>query len=77
MKLKNAIAICGIGTIGLITEDYPQKITYPDGNQSMAYIGMHLTNKICPVGSPWASRKPIVIGYLDYDNIDKLIELLQ
>ncbi|MFZ2051450.1 MAG: hypothetical protein WAU69_11035 [Solirubrobacteraceae bacterium] len=31
---------------------------------AMAYVGIHLTDKIAAIGSPWCSRNPIVIGKL-------------
>ncbi|MFW5847286.1 MAG: hypothetical protein ACOCVF_00005 [bacterium] len=59
------LAVCGIGCLGLITEDKPREITYPDGNKSVAWVGIHLTDKVCPIGSAWSSRKPIVVGHTD------------
>ena len=32
---KGDIAICGIGCIGLITEDAPREVTYSDGNKGI------------------------------------------
>jgi hypothetical protein len=58
---KGSIAICGIGTLGLITEDSPLEIEYPDGNKGVAYVGIHLTDKVCPIGSRWSSKNPLVI----------------
>jgi hypothetical protein len=29
------------------------------------FVGVHLTNKIAPIGSPWASRTPRVVGRID------------
>lgn len=69
---KGDIGICSLGTIGLITEDYPITITYKDGNQSKAYVGFHLTDKISEIGKPWSSRNPKIIG-----NIDSLIKNLK
>ena len=68
---RGDIAICGIGCLGLITSDSPQSVIYKDGNRGMAYIGIHLTGKVVPVGSEWSSRNPVVIGHID--NIDKFL----
>lgn len=64
---KGAIAICGKGSIGIITEDEPKEVIYPDGNKAMAWVGFHLTDKIAPIGSPWSSRNPKVWFYISYD----------
>jgi hypothetical protein len=65
MKPKTgSLAICGAGTLGLITEDCPREITYPDGNKGLAYVGIHLTDKIAPIGSPWSSRHPKIVGHV-------------
>jgi len=58
---KGTIAICGIGAIGLITEDEPREVTYRDGNKQVAYVGIHLTDKVAPIGSPWSSKHPTPI----------------
>ena len=62
---KGSLAFCGIGCLGLITEDGLQEVTYRDGNEGMAYIGIHLTDKAAPAGSAWSSRKPKVVGHTD------------
>jgi hypothetical protein len=58
---KGSLAVCGIGTLGLITVDTPSEVTYQDGNKGLAWTGIHLTNKITEVGSPWSSRNPLVL----------------
>jgi hypothetical protein len=63
-SMKGMVAICGAGTYGLITEEEPKEITYPDGNKAVVYVGIHLTDKKEPVGSPWCSRNPKVVGNL-------------
>ena len=62
---KGSLAMCGIGCLGLITEDEPQEITYPDGNKGIAYVGIHLTDKVCKIGDAWSSRNPIIVGHTD------------
>lgn len=64
MKMKNRIAMCSLGTLGLITHDDPQEVTYGDGHKGFAYVGIHLTDKVAPVGSPWSSRSPKLCGML-------------
>ena len=76
---RGAIAMCSRGYIGLITSAEPQEITYPDGNKGKAWLGIQLTNK--PpisanwdkphgVGTPWSSRTPFVMGYIDERGVD-------
>lgn len=62
---KGALAICGIGTLGLITSTEPQAVTYPDGSKGIAWTGIHLTEKITAIGSPWSSRNPRVVAYTE------------
>lgn len=62
---KGTLAICGIGCLGLITEGEPKEITYPDGNTGVAYVGIHLTDKVCKIGDPWSSKRPKVVGHTD------------
>ena len=62
---KGTLAICGIGCLGLITEDEPQTICYDDGTKSMAWVGIHLTDKVCKIGDRWSSRIPIIVGHTD------------
>lgn len=65
------LAFCSKGSLGLITGNEPKKITYKrcenccnnDGDEcacetGLAWTGIHLTDKIAPVGSPWSSRSP-------------------
>ena len=66
---KGTLAVCGIGCLGLITEDNPKEITYSDGNKSTAWVGIHLTDKICPIGEKWSSRNPTVVGHTDDYNM--------
>jgi len=63
---KGAFAFCSAGCLGLITRDGLQEVTYPDGNKGQAYIGIHLTDKMAPIGSPWSSRNPRVVGHTRY-----------
>jgi hypothetical protein len=53
---KGTIAICGKGSLGLITQD--EKV-------GDAYIGIHLTDKISKIGAPWQSKNPERIGHTD------------
>jgi len=66
---KGDIGVCSAGALGLITQDGKQPVLYGDGNKDIAYVGIHLTDKIAPIGSPWSSRNPIVIGHISADLI--------
>lgn len=65
MPKKGDIGICGEGCLGLIMHDDAQEVIYSDGNRGIAYVGVHLTNKIIPVGAEWSSRSPTVVGHVD------------
>jgi hypothetical protein len=60
--VKGKLALCRAGSLGLITNNEKQEVTYADGDKAMAYVGIHLTDKIAPIGSPWSSRAPIIVG---------------
>ncbi len=62
---KGTIAVCSLGCLGLITESRPKEVEYVDGNKGFAWVGIHLTDKVSPVGSPWSSRTPFVVGHTD------------
>jgi hypothetical protein len=62
------IALCGRYSLGLITQSERKNITYPDKSKAAAYVGVHLTSRIAPAGSPWSSREPIVLS-----NINQLL----
>ena len=72
---RGDIAICGIGTLGLITENGLKPLIYSNGNRGMAYLGVHLTDRVAPVGSQWSSRTPIIVGHVD--NIDMFLKHFQ
>lgn len=54
------IALCGAGHVGVILHSEPQLVTYADGNQATAWIGVHVG--FGTVGKPWSSRNPCIIG---------------
>jgi hypothetical protein len=75
---KYAIAACSSGFIGLILSDGVEPILYEDGNQGMAWTGIHLTHatrkvrfggteheKTVRPGDPWSSRTPLVLNYIE------------
>jgi hypothetical protein len=62
---KGSLAICSMGTLGLITEEGTKLVFYPDKSDGYAYVGIHLTDKIAPVGSPWSSRNPRIVGHVE------------
>lgn len=84
---KGAIAYCSIGLLGVINSEEPKEITYEDGNTGVAWTGQQLTNAFSEnhpngphrktVGGPWSSRTPEVIGYVDPDKVEALVESLK
>ena len=57
MTKKSGFALCSLGHLGIVECDEPQKVTYPDGNTGVAWVGRH----ILPVelfGKPWSTRCP-------------------
>jgi len=67
MQGKGLLAYCSKGSLGLITEDFPKQVEYPDGRKGFAFVGVHLTDRIAPIGSPWSSRTPQVVGQIVSD----------
>jgi hypothetical protein len=59
---KGSLALCSLNSLGLITSDAPQEIVYPDGKKGTAWVGIHLTDAVAPIGSAWCSRSPFVVG---------------
>jgi hypothetical protein len=64
---RGDIAVCSRGCLGVITSDGPERVNYGDGNVGEAYTGFHLSQ---PVGRPWSSRSPKVVGTLQSALID-------
>jgi hypothetical protein len=64
--VKGMLARCSRGALGLIMEDEPQQVKYGDKNTGIAFVGIHLTDKISPVGSPWCSRRPTIVGHVKF-----------
>lgn len=62
--VRGDLALCSKGALGLITESGVQAVTYADQTTGWAHVGIHLTDKVAPIGSPWSSRKPRVVGKL-------------
>ncbi len=58
---RGAIAYCSRGMLGLITCDCPQPVDYGNGQNGVAWVGIHLTGQI---GAPWSSREPEVVGHI-------------
>ena len=68
------LALCSLNSLGIILKDEMQEVTYSDGNKGMAYIGLHLTDKVSKIGAPWSSRHPRIIGTIQFDNVETLLE---
>ena len=62
---KGTSALCSKGALGMITEEEPKNIVYQDGTKALAYVGIHLTDKIADIGDPWSSREPRIMGHLN------------
>ena len=63
--MKNKLALCSRGQLGLITHDKRQPVMYADHSVGMAYVGIHLTDGPGrKAGDPWSARDPIVVGEL-------------
>ncbi len=60
MPKRGDIAVCSLGHVGIITEASAKSVTYPDGTNGTAFIGL----KVWPLeefGRPWSSRNPKVL----------------
>lgn len=56
------IALCGVGILGIVSSAKKRKVTYPDGNNSVAWTGHKYG------GGEWSSRNPCIIGKVsDWD----------
>ena len=66
---RGKLALCSQGSLGLITENEPREVTYPDGSKGIAFVGIHMTDKIAPIGSPWSSRNPAIVGEIRFEDI--------
>jgi hypothetical protein len=73
-RLKGYIARCAKGTRGLITEEFPKRITYPDGTEGLAYVGYHIGPT--RIGEPWSSRKPALITATNDKGFDVLMYMI-
>jgi hypothetical protein len=62
---KGMLAVCSLGSLGLITDSLKKEITYPDGTKGEAWVGVHVTDKVAEIGSPWSSRNPTVVCRFD------------
>jgi hypothetical protein len=63
--MKNKLALCSHGQLGLITHDKRQPVTYVDHSVGMAYVGIHLTDGPGrKIGDPWSARNPVIVGEL-------------
>ena len=54
---RGDLAICGSGTLGIISSSRRKTIIYPDGNKAKAWYGV-----TTQTGKPWSSRNPIILG---------------
>ena len=63
--MKNKLALCSRGQLGLITDDKRQPVTYVDHSVGMAYVGIHLTDWAGPQSwRPMERTKPTIVGEL-------------
>lgn len=70
---RGAIARCGAGFIGIITSDQPIKVEYQDGNNGLAWVGIHLQPEL--LGANWSSRSPTVLFESTESAVDTIREL--
>lgn len=63
---KGFICYCSQGKLGLVLSKGKVKVKYPDGNEGLAYIGIHLQDP--DFGKRWSSRKPHIVGMVDLNN---------
>ena len=68
------LALCGAGTLGLITKADKVEVSYTDGNKALAWVGLHLTPVSGAVGAPWSSRNPCIVGSIMELSTDPKLE---
>ena len=57
--LKDHLALCSLGHLGLVTCAAPQRVCYVDGNEATAWTGVKGD------GRPWSSRRPRILGHVE------------
>lgn len=76
---KGAIALCSLGSLGIILSEKPVPVEYEDGTKSEAWTGIYLLDhnvkwqfgpkkgqeELIKAGSPWSSKRPRVICYAE------------
>jgi hypothetical protein len=75
MPTRGDICRCSLGTLGVVTEDEKQEVTYRDGNTAEAYVGVHVRDHPeydIEKGDPWSSRDPEVV--VSFERLDNLHE---
>ena len=72
---RGSLALCGLGCLGIITESTPQVVEYKDGNKGIAWVGIHLTDKISKIGKPWSSRNPRLLA--DIEDVEKVLQFVK
>ena len=64
MPSKGDICRCSLGTLGVVTKDEPQQVSYENGGEAEAYVGLHLEDHEeydIQQADPWSSRDPEVV----------------
>lgn len=63
--MKNKLALCSRGQLGLITHNEKQSVLTLGHACHMAYVGIHLTDgPEHSIGDPWCAQNPIIVGEL-------------
>jgi hypothetical protein len=57
--VRGCICICSRGIVGVVTSDVQQKVTYNDGSEGIAWVGLTFDK------TPWCSRNPEIIGLIN------------
>ena len=60
---RGAIAYCSEGYLGVVTDRAPQPVLYANGEEALAWQGVHLGKKF--LGQLWSSRNPRVVGHIN------------
>ncbi len=63
---RGYICRCSRGIIGIVTSEVTQKVTYNDGNEGIAWVGLTFDK------TPWCSRSPEIIGVVSEDYLREL-----
>ncbi len=56
--------------LGLVESGEKREVTYPDGEKSLAWVGVRFAD----LRTPWSSRNPCIVGSIPRDSLRSLLD---